>query len=280
MGLLLLGGLYLASVFAKTAVTASNMQSEYEEDMTTLERSRDDLLTGKENLESDYTAQVGSGLIDVDEYLSDPSFDIANVSASEIGLLNYDLLLDASESQRQKDVVTTTQQKNLSTSATSQSLLSSLETQQIAVQNVQASEAEGQAMQAVATTGFRNTGSAQNVVKQQQYYNKVSMNSLKGQINITRFNRYNDALSAYTQAEVQKANYDAAIENQTLLTKANIEESERQYTQGVGTLDTKLETTNEDIEKLEDYGENELYPNMALMAVGNLFSGIGGLLSL
>ena len=280
MGLLLLGGLYLASVFAKTAVTASNMQSEYEEDMTTLERSREDLLTGKENLKSDYTAQVGSGLIDVDEYLSDPSFDIANVSASEIGLLNYDLLLNASESQRQKDVVTTTQQKNLSTSATSQSLLSSLETQQIAVQNVQASEAEGQAMQAVATTGFRNTGSAQNVVKQQQYYNKVSMNSLKGQINITRFNRYNDALSAYTQAEVQKANYDAAIENQTLLTKANIEESERQYTQGVGTLDTKLETTNEDIEKLEDYGENELYPNMALMAVGNLFSGIGGLLSL
>lgn len=269
---LLLGGLILGTINAVSGIESS--QSAYDEQVKQLQTSKEDLTTGIENLKSDYTSQVGAGLIDVDSYLNDPTFDISSVSASEIGLLNYELLLNASEQNRQKAITTQYQQKNLSVAGTSQAQLSALETQQIAVQNVQASEAEGQASQAVASSGFRNVGSAQNVVKQQQYYNRVSMDSLKGQVKISRFNRYNDALSAYTQAETQKANYDAAIENQILITGANIGEETRKYNQDLTTLNTKLTRTSDDLTKLEDYGQGDLQRDQFLIGIGSVFSGL------
>lgn len=256
---------------------ASQMQSQYEDTLEGLQETQEDLITARTNLQEDYQAQVGAGLIDVNEYLSQEGFDISQVSAQDIGTENYRLLLQATESQRQIGVIGEIQSRALSTASRASELYSGLETQQLAELNVQTSQAEGQATQAVASSGFRRAGSAISVISNQQQANRMATQRLQGQISLTRFGRYNDALSAYTNSEAKKANYEAAIQNQILQTGANIEEYTRQYERDMLRNQTALERVGEDIEDIEEYeSSGKLFWSQAGVI---LASGITGGLS-
>lgn len=258
---------------------SSQMQSEYEDTLEGLQETQEDLTTARTNLQEDYKAQVGEGLINVDDYLSQEGFDISQVSYQDIGLQNYKLLLEATEQNRLKGITTELQARALKTSTASSVMQSGLETQQLAELNVQTAQAEGQAVQAVASSGFRKSGSALSVISNQQQTNRMATQSLQGQINLTRFNRYNNALSAYTQSEIQKAGYDAAIQNQVLLTSASIDEMTRQYERDMQANQTSLERVGEDIEEMIEYKEDN---SLAYSQLGAFWGSVltGGLSTL
>ena len=93
----------------------------------------------------------------------------------------------------------------------------------------QGEQAEGQAIQTVATSGFRNTGSARNIVtetrRQASYQEDVS----RRQIQLNAAQSYAQAGEAYLSADRKVADYQANIDQNLLTLELFMEDEERNW---------------------------------------------------
>ena len=97
---------------------------------------------------------------------------------------------------------------------------SQLNAMQLATLNVQNQQAEGTANQQVATSGFRNSGTAGNVRDNAQRNSRLSTKQANLQVSMSNFQTYASALNTFTSANQQ---YDA-YQRQVALNNENLDD--------------------------------------------------------
>lgn len=133
------------------------------------------------------------------------SYDLAKKQSEE----SYNLQKDQLEATLNQNVAITreNQARGLGQNSESIATKDALQTAQIATIQVEASQAEGAALQSVATSGFRATGSAMNVVSEANRKGNDAISQALLQRSFSIKQSYNDALNAYIGADQQVAQY-------------------------------------------------------------------------
>ena len=133
----------------------------------------------------------------------------------------YNLLAD--ETLANRDTV-------LDQTATTGSAQSHINAMQLATLAVQAEQAEGSANQAVATSGFRNSGTAGNLVSNAKSSNADTISQAKMQAKLADSKTFNQAVNNYTSANQQIAAY-----------QRKVEQTESQLQRDLDSLDLKMD---------------------------------------
>jgi len=104
---------------------------------------------------------------------------------------------------------------------------------------VKASQAEGQAIQQVATSGFRDTGSAMNVVNSTNTAYDLAIAKQNNQIALEKYENYNTALNNYTNANMQLEQYKLQIQQKR-------ESMEHEYQTDLNAINDDINYMNSD----------------------------------
>ena len=192
-------------------------------------------------------------------------------AVAEATKTEYNLLADETEANRD----TTLEQT--STTGSAQSHINAM---QLATLSVQAEQAEGSANQAVATSGFRTSGTAGNLVANAKSSNADTISQAKMQAKLADSQTFNQAVNNYTSANQQIAAY-----------QRKVEQTESQLQMDLDSLDLQMEQTTEnynreggyltdDIDYMEsDKAKNALWWAQAGDIVGGAFDGAASIYS-
>lgn len=176
----------LAAGLFKGHAAASEKQAAFDDKIEELERS-------KELLKADYQSNI-------------ESFDLSEKH------LNQQADSKKEEYSFLSGQVLENRDRTLDQTATIGSQHSEINAQQIATLLVQADQAEGAANQSVATSGFRNTGSARNVVVNTKSQNQSAIDQSRLQAKMSRTQTFSEALNNYTDANQQMESYQRQIQ--------------------------------------------------------------------
>jgi chromosome segregation ATPase len=178
----------LAGVSTIVGISSRNAQREaqYQSQMQDLDRQ-------KEQLDSQYKQLTES---------YDLSVSDANATVSDA---NEELEFQAKTTQANRDTA-------LGVAADVQERQQTIEQMQLATLAVDASQAEGAATQAAATTGFRNAGTLMDAVEQVNRNSQDAITQAKAQLSLSRYSTFQSAKQAYTSATQQIESYHRQIE--------------------------------------------------------------------
>lgn len=154
------------------------------------------------------------------------------------------------------------------------SMQSEINAMQVATLAVQNQQQEGQARSQAASSGFRGTGTAMNLVDNATRQGDASMSQARMQSKVSNFQTYGSALSTYTSANQQAEAYERRIVQTENQLKRDIKKYELQLRQAKDTYDQKGGYLTADLTYLKEDGKKALGWARALDVVGGVFSGV------
>ena len=197
---MILSAIALGVGITKGLLGAANRWSERNDKIEALERQKQQLKIEQDNLSTNYNAEKAAG-----------EKVIANT------LNNRDT--------------------GLKQSASAKTQSDALIQQQMATIAVQASEAEGQAVQQASQSGFRATGSNMNSVQNANQDGKDAMAQAKAQASLSRFSDYSSARNNYTSASQQIESYKDSMSQAATIYEQKIAAYQRSIGQVGDSLD-------------------------------------------
>lgn len=238
-------GLFLALVGAGISIVSSvisassknsQMQSEYDDKLQELQREQVQLTQQKANA----------------------SADVSRANA----------LLDTKISNTTTNQNTAKEQSANSLAATDQ-----ITNAQMATLKVQAMQAEGQAQQQAANSGFRNVGSATANVYNQQQTDKDAIATQEAENNLQKYQTFSNAKNTYTSYSQQITDYQTQKASNTAQYEENWAED--------GVYQMQLENTSADYKELQDYdiagAKSQSFWGTELSGIGQALSGVASL---
>lgn len=199
---MILSAISLGIGITKGLLSAANRWSERNDKIEALGNQKKKIEAERDNLTTNYNSEKATG-----------QKVIANT------LNNRDTSLNQSASSRQKQ--------------------DSLAQMQMATIAVQASEAEGQAVQQASQSGFRATGSNMNNVENAQQDGLDAMTQAKSQVSLSRFSDYANAKNSYTSATQQVESYQDSMAQAATIYQQKIQA----YQDSIGEVKDELEGT-------------------------------------
>jgi len=238
----LIGGL------AKGIASANSRNAEYQDKVEELNRS-------KEQLNQQYSQAKDSYSLSVDQ-----AKDSLADTNKELGLL-------ADETLANRDMA-------IKQTATSGGMQSQLDAAQIATLAVQNEQSVGAANQAAATSGFRGTGTAKNVVKNTQSSADDAMAQARMQSDLSKYQTYASAVSTYTDANQRVASYNRKIEQNQTDTDRQLEALQLQMDQTTDSYNLQGGYLASDLEYLQTKGKSAMQFGATTDLFGGLFGGL------
>ena len=205
----------------KAVSNAKNRKVQAEETALQLKRKQSELNEARTNLTDSYNLAIRQ---------SRESTQQAN------DMLN----LQAQQTEAARDY-------SLKTSAQGSAMQDQLAASQIAALQVDASQKEGQAVQNVATSGMRNTGSALNVLKDTNSKSARALGQAMAQRNMARFSDYSSARANYLNANNQLTLYRQQVENNKADLRRYEEKAGLEYRQNMSAIDREQQYLNDDV---------------------------------
>lgn len=153
------------------------------------------------------------------------------------------------------------------------SMQSEINAMQVATLAVQNQQQEGQARSQAASSGFRGTGTAMNLVDNATRQGDASMSQARMQSKVSNFQTYGSALSTYTSANQQAEAYERRIVQTEKQLERDLQKYDLQLSQAKETYDQKGGYLAADLAYLEGAGKTALGWARALDVVGGAFSG-------
>jgi hypothetical protein len=226
---MILSAISLGIGITKGILSVANRWSERQDKIDSLNDQTKQLKTERNNLTTNYNAEKAAG-----------EKVIANT------LNNRDTSLNQSASSRvQQDA---------------------LAQQQMATIAVQASEAEGQAVNQAAQSGFRNTGSNTNGSENAKQSGEEAMAQAKAQVSLSRFQDYSSAKNSYTSATQQIDSYKDSMSQAATL-----------YQQKLAAYNTNIGKINNEVNDMNSFwGITGTVVGSALDLAGGIMSGASG----
>lgn len=197
---MILSAIALGAGIAKGLLGAANRWSERNDKIESLKRQQQQLETERSNLTANYNAEKAAGEKVVANTLN-------NRDAS---------LRQAVSSRAQEDA---------------------LVQQQLATIAVQASEAEGRAVQQASLSGFRAVGSNMNAAVNAGMEGLEALTQAKAQASLSRFNDYSSARNNYTSATQQVESYRDGMAQAASIYQQKLEAYQRSIGQVGDALD-------------------------------------------
>jgi len=229
-------GISIVSSVISASSKSSQMQSEYDDKLQELQREQAQLTQQKANA----------------------SADVSRANA----------LLDTKISNTTTNQNTAKEQSANSLAATDQ-----ITNAQMSALKVQALQAEGQAQQQVANSGFRNAGTATANVYNQEQTDKDAIATQEAENNLQRYQTFSNAKNTYTSYSQQISDYQTQKASNT----AQYEESWGEN----GVYQMQLKNTSADYKELQDYdiagAKSQAFWGTALSGVGQALSGAASL---
>lgn len=230
---MILSAIALGVGITKGVLGAANRWSERRDKIEALERQKQQLKTEQDNLSVNYNAEKVAG-----------EKVIAN------SLNNRDTSLKQSASAKVQG--------------------DSLAQQQMATIAVQASEAEGQAVQQASQSGFRASGSNMNTIQNTTQEGNDAMAQAKAQTSLSRFSDYTSAKNNYTSASQQIESYKDSMSQAATIYQQKISA----YQRSIGQVGDSLD----DIQGF--WGTAGTVVGSALDIAGGIMSGASGSITL
>lgn len=231
--------------FVSAAASVINRKAQSDEQKKELNQKQADLTTGQSHLAESYQLGMKQAQEQTDQ-------------------ANGMLQLQAQQTEAARDRAITTASKNTA-------LQDQLASAQIATLQIDAAKAEGQAVQAQASSGFRATGSAMNAIGETRRSNDSVLRQAQLQRNLSIFSNYENARSSFLSSEAQLESYRRQVENNNSDLRRQQESLTLQYRQNNEEYETAIERNNEDIEFINS---DEYKWNRALGYASDIFGGI------
>lgn len=153
------------------------------------------------------------------------------------------------------------------------SMQSEINAMQVATLAVQNQQQEGQARSQAASSGFRGTGTAMNLVDNATRQGDASMSQARMQSKVSNFQTYGSALSTYTSANQQAEAYERRIVQTEKQLERDLQKYDLQLSQAKETYDQKGGYLAADLTYLEGDGKKALGWARTMDVVGGVFSG-------
>jgi len=207
---------------AATSIGAgiANRKVQSEEQKLQLERKQKEINDARNNLTASYDLNV-------------------HQAQEQTAQANAMIQLQAGQTEAARD-------QSLKTAGQSAELNDRLAASQIAALQVQTSQQEGQAVQTAAQSGFRNTGSALNVLRDVNSKAQRALNQAFLQRSISRFSDYASARDNYINANNQLEIYRRQAENNEADLARYKESAELTYRQNLAEIEKEQKYLNED----------------------------------
>ena len=157
--------------------------------------------------------------------------------------------------------------------AQSGSMQSHLNALQMATLNVQNKQTEGAASQQVATSGFRNSGTAGNVLENAKRSSQMSTQQAQLQADMSNFQTYASALNTFTSANQQADAYRRQIEGNNNALDDQLEQLQLQMNQTTETYELQGGYIGSQIEYMEGEGRDALDQANGWGFFGSVLSG-------
>ncbi len=150
---------------------------------------------------------------------------------------------------------------------------SQINSMQLATLNVQNQQAEGAANQQVATSGFRNSGTAGNVRDNAQRSSQMSSKQANLQVSMSNFQTYASALNTFTSANQQYDAYQRQMEMNNENLDDQLEELQLQMDQTTDMYDLQGGYIGSQIDYLKGEGKDALDQANGWGFFGSILSG-------
>jgi len=237
------------AIGAANAIAANNQRNaEFDDKLDELRRQENILSTQYSQAQASYDLSVEQATQSVEN---------AN---KELGIL-------ADQTIANRDMALTQQGK-------SGSMQSQLNAMQLATLNIQNEQAQGAANQQVATSGFRNSGTARNVVENAQRSGDMAIKQASLQASMSNYQTYSSALNTFTSANQQYDAYQRQIEANDDNLDMQLEQMELQMDQTTQMYEIEHGYLTADINYMEDEGRDALEQANIWGSLGAVGSGI------
>lgn len=237
----MLGGL------AKGIASANSRNAEYQDKLEELNRSQ-------EQLDQQYSQAKDSYSLSVDQ-----AKDSLADTNKELGLL-------ANETLANRDLA-------IKQTAKSGGMQSQLDAAQIATLAVQNEQSVGAANQQAATSGFRGTGTAKNVMENTQRSADDAIAQARMQSDLSKYQTYASAVNTYTDANQRVASYQRQIEQNQTDSDRQLEALQLQMEQTTDSYNLQGGYLASDLEYLQTKGKSAMQFGATMDLFGGLFSG-------
>lgn len=240
---LIVGGLIAGGVGIASGVAKRNAQSKAQKEE--LRRQQENLRIAKNNLTDSYNLNMRQA-----EEVTKQANDLIN--------------LQAGQTEAARDL-------GIKNAGTSGELSDRLAASQIATLQVESSQQEGQAVQNVALSGFRNTGSALNIIKDVSSKAQSAVRQAFLQRSVSRFSDYASARNNYLNAENQLQLYQAQIESN----ESELARTKEKYTLTYNQQLEEMQRESGYVQSDQDFMNSSTYKWMqGLGYASDIFGGI------